>query len=161
MARRVHRGEKHDWKNDQSGDARSDAAGDSAGRRDDWSAVGTILGKTGTEMPNGVYRVGLPRTDSLDGVAIKSGLALGGWLAFRSHGGMAMVMGDLVLTANEVNPVIKTRPERHRDHRRGSGSVDVFQSDGGGYRPDAHVGTMSVARSMPAGMRVRRTRDAG
>jgi biotin operon repressor len=77
---------------------------------DDWSAVGTALGKTGTEIPGGVYRVGLPRTDlhvSLDGVAIKPSLALGGWLAFLDHGGMAMVMGDLVLTADEVNPVMK------------------------------------------------------
>jgi biotin operon repressor len=77
---------------------------------DDWSAVGTALGKTGTVMPGDVYRVGLPRNDlhvSLDGVEIKPSLALGGWLAFRSHGGMAMVMGDLVLTADEVNPVMK------------------------------------------------------
>jgi hypothetical protein len=81
---------------------------------DDWSAVGTALGKTGTEMPGGIYRVGLPRTDlhvSLDGVAIKPSLALGGWLAFRSHGSMAMVMGDLVLTADEVNPVMKKLAE--------------------------------------------------
>jgi len=81
---------------------------------DDWNAVGTALGKTGTEMPGGVYRVGLPRTDlhvTVDGVAIKPGLALGGWLAFRSHGDKAMVMGDLVLTAEEINPVMKKLAE--------------------------------------------------
>jgi hypothetical protein len=81
---------------------------------DDWNAVGAALGKTGTEMPDGVYRVGLPRTDlhvALDGVEIKPSLALGSWLAFRSYGGMAMVMGDLVLTGDEVNPVMKKLAE--------------------------------------------------
>jgi hypothetical protein len=81
---------------------------------DDWSAVGAALGKTGTEMPGGVYRVGLPRTDlhvTVDGVAIKPGFALGGWLAFRNHGGTAMVMGDLVLTGDEINPVMKKLAE--------------------------------------------------
>jgi hypothetical protein len=81
---------------------------------DDWSAVGAALGKTGTDMPDGVYRVGLPRTDlhvTVDGVAIKPGFALGGWLAFRNHGGTAMVMGDLVLTGDEINPVMKKLAE--------------------------------------------------
>jgi biotin operon repressor len=81
---------------------------------DDWNAVGTALGKAGSEMPGGAYRVGLPRTDlhvTVDGVAIKAGFALGGWLAFRNHGGMAMVMGDLVLTDDEVNPVMKKLAE--------------------------------------------------
>jgi hypothetical protein len=76
---------------------------------DQWSEVGKALGKTGTEMPGGVYRVGLPRSDlhvSVDGVAIKTSLALGSWLAFRSHGQASMVMGDLVLTADEINPVM-------------------------------------------------------
>src|SRR5436309_358871 len=52
--------------------------------------VGDALGKAGTEMPGGVYRVGLPRTDlhvKLDGVDIKPGLALGSWLAFKEMGG--------------------------------------------------------------------------
>jgi hypothetical protein len=81
---------------------------------DDWTAVGAALGKTGTVMQGDVYRVGLPRTDlhvTLDGVEIKPTLALGGWLAFRSHGGVAMVMGDLVLTGDEVNPVMKKLAE--------------------------------------------------
>ena len=57
----------------------------------------------------GVYRVGLPRTDikaTLDGVELKPGFALGGWLAFEKMGNNAMVMGDLVLTEDEVNPVM-------------------------------------------------------
>src|SRR5215203_6761615 len=73
--------------------------------------VATGLGKQGSEMPGGVYRVGLPRTDlkvTLDGVEIKPGLALGSWLAFKQMGQEVMVMGDLVLTGDEVNPVMKT-----------------------------------------------------
>lgn len=76
----------------------------------DWSAVGQALGKSGTELPGGVYRVALPRSDlkvTLDGVAIKPALALGSWLAFQPMGEDAMVMGDLVLTQDEVNPVMK------------------------------------------------------
>jgi hypothetical protein len=71
--------------------------------------IATGLGKPGTEMPGGVYRVNLPRTDlkvTLDGVAIKPALALGSWLAFKPMGNEVMVMGDLVLTDAEVNPVM-------------------------------------------------------
>jgi biotin operon repressor len=80
----------------------------------DWSGVGKALGKSGSEMPGGVYRVGLPRSDlkvTLDGVAIKPGLALGGWLAFERMGNQAMVMGDVVLTQDEINPVMKKLEE--------------------------------------------------
>ena len=52
----------------------------------DWSKVAAALGKSGTEMPGGVYRVGLPRTDlhvTLDGVQLKPTFALGSWLAFE------------------------------------------------------------------------------
>ena len=71
--------------------------------------IASGLGKPGAEMPGGVYRVGLPRTDlevTLDGVAIKPALALGSWLAFKPMGNEVMVMGDLVLTGDEINPVL-------------------------------------------------------
>jgi hypothetical protein len=75
-----------------------------------WQArVAEALGKAGSEAPGGIYRVGLPRTDlkaTLDGVELKPGFALGGWLAFENMGNEGMVMGDLVLTENEVNPVM-------------------------------------------------------
>lgn len=74
--------------------------------------ISSGLGRAGADMPGGIYRVGLPRTDlkvTLDGVAIKPAFALGSWLAFREsgHGDTVMVMGDLVLTADEVNPVME------------------------------------------------------
>jgi hypothetical protein len=76
---------------------------------DDWARVGEALGKPGTVLPGGVYKVGLPRTDikaTLDGVELKPGFALGSWLAFTRMGKEGMVMGDLVLTMDEVNPVM-------------------------------------------------------
>ena len=45
-------------------------------------------------------------TVTLDGVTIKPGLALGGWIAFKPAHGGAMVMGDLVLLETEINPVM-------------------------------------------------------
>src|SRR6201982_3080348 len=76
----------------------------------DWQArVGEALGKSGAAAPGGIYRVGLPRTDlkvTLDGVGLKPGFALGSWLAFEKTGEDGMVMGDLVLTMDEVAPVM-------------------------------------------------------
>jgi Domain of Unknown Function (DUF1259) len=75
----------------------------------DWDQVAQALGKSGSEMPGDVYRVGLPRSDlkvTLDGVELKPALALGSWLAFEKVGDQAMVMGDLVLIEEEVAPVM-------------------------------------------------------
>jgi hypothetical protein len=74
----------------------------------DWSVVDTILIRTGA-VSGDVHRYGLPRSDlnvSLDGVAIKPGFALGGWVAFEPMGDKAMMMGDLVLPESEINPVM-------------------------------------------------------
>src|SRR5262250_2826788 len=77
---------------------------------DDWQTqVGEALGKTGATAAGGVYRVGMPRTDlkvTLDGVELKAGFALGSWLAFEKMGDQGVVMGDLVLTMDEVAPVM-------------------------------------------------------
>lgn len=79
--------------------------------RPDWRhLVASVLGKPGIEMPGGVYRVALPRTDlrvTVDGVAIRPGFALGSWLGFHEHGGRLMVMGDLVLLESELAPVMR------------------------------------------------------
>ncbi|MGZ5917302.1 MAG: DUF1259 domain-containing protein [Methyloceanibacter sp.] len=66
----------------------------------DWTKVDAALGKTAL-VQGGVHRYGIPRTDlqvTLDGVAIKPALALGGWLGFEPVQDGAVVMGDLVLT---------------------------------------------------------------
>ena len=76
-------------------------------------AIAAAIGRPGTEMPGGVYRVGLPRSDlhvTLNGVALRPALALGSWVAFRrtGRGNDVMAMGDLVLTDEEV-PAVMTR----------------------------------------------------
>jgi hypothetical protein len=76
----------------------------------DWNQVAHALGKSGAVQAGGVYRVGFPRTDltvNLDRVTLRPGFALGGWVAFAPMGAEAMVMGDLVLTQDEVNPVMR------------------------------------------------------
>jgi uncharacterized protein DUF1259 len=75
----------------------------------DWSAVDKAIGRSGQEQAGGVHRYNFPRSDlkvTLDGVAIKPALALGSWAAFLPDGDQTMVMGDLVLTHQEVNPVL-------------------------------------------------------
>lgn len=74
-----------------------------------WPSVDQALGRTGVVQAGEVHRYGFPRSDLhvlLDGVPIKPALALGSWLAFQDMGDHAEVMGDLVLTQPEVNPVL-------------------------------------------------------
>jgi hypothetical protein len=74
----------------------------------DWQKVDDAMGRK-PAVSEDVHRYGFPRTDlavTLDGVAIKPSLALGGWVAFKPAHGGAMVMGDLVLLESEINPVM-------------------------------------------------------
>src|SRR5215217_7359162 len=74
----------------------------------DWKKVDEALGRTAA-VSGDVHRYGFPRSDlqvTLDGVTIRPGLALGGWVAFKPVQGGAMVMGDLVLVETEINPVM-------------------------------------------------------
>jgi len=74
----------------------------------DWQKVDDAFGRKAA-VSGEVHRYGFPRTDltvTLDGVAIKPALALGGWVAFKPMHGDAMVMGDLVLLETEINPVM-------------------------------------------------------
>ena len=79
------------------------------GATQDWSKVDQALGRTGASLPGDVHRYGFPRSDlhvTLDGVTLLPAFALGGWLAFKPDGDGAMVMGDLVLTEDEINRVM-------------------------------------------------------
>jgi hypothetical protein len=74
----------------------------------DWQQVDDAFGRKAA-VSGDVHRYGFPRSDlsvTLDGVAIKPSLALGGWVAFKPAHGAAMVMGDLVLLESEINPVM-------------------------------------------------------
>ena len=75
------------------------------------AAVDAVLGRHGAMNPDNVYKFAFPRSDlhvTVDGVALAPALALGSWVAFKPvRPGTAMVMGDLVLGAREVEPVMK------------------------------------------------------
>ncbi len=73
-----------------------------------WATVAQALGRAGEER-DGVYRVAFPRSDlrvKVGSVSVRAGLALTSWAAFQKHSQGAMVMGDLVLAAAEVAPVV-------------------------------------------------------
>ena len=74
----------------------------------DWQQIDATLGRK-PAVSGDVHRYGFPRTDlsvTLDGVAIKPTLALGGWVAFKPAHGGAMIMGDIVLLETEINSVM-------------------------------------------------------
>src|ERR1044072_5546003 len=74
-----------------------------------WKDVDAAMGRPGQMQAGNVIKFAMPRKDlhvSLDGVQIKPGLALGSWAAFKKVEGGAMVMGDLVLTEDELEPVM-------------------------------------------------------
>ena len=75
----------------------------------EYKALMTALGKTG-DFKDGVLKVNIPRNDLK--VTIKqrpapTPLGFGGWVALtKGDGGHEVMMGDLVLTEDEVNPVM-------------------------------------------------------
>jgi Domain of Unknown Function (DUF1259) len=80
----------------------------------DWKQVEEALGRPGQTQPGDVIKFSMPRKDlhvALKGVDIKPALALGSWVAFKRDGGAAMVMGDLVLTEDEVEAVMRKLQE--------------------------------------------------
>jgi Domain of Unknown Function (DUF1259) len=81
----------------------------------DWAAVDQALGRKGAQQPGGVMKYSFPRSDlqvTANGVQIKPALALGGWIAFKEMAGEAMMMGDLVLTEDEVGPVMRALQQK-------------------------------------------------
>lgn len=75
----------------------------------DYKAVLDTLGRTG-DFKDAVLKVNIPRNDlavTVAGVATPTPFGFGGWVALtRGDGGMDVMMGDLVLTQDEVNPVM-------------------------------------------------------
>src|SRR5712675_1944883 len=74
-----------------------------------YQAVLDTLGKKGDYKSN-VLKVNIPRSDltvTVDGVATPTPFGFGGWLAMtKGSGNMDVMMGDLVLLEDEVNPVM-------------------------------------------------------
>jgi hypothetical protein len=80
-----------------------------SGTEEQWKPVEAALGRSGQMQPGDVFKFSMPRKDLTvvkGGVKIAPGLALGSWAAFKKTGDKAMVMGDLVLTEDEVEPVM-------------------------------------------------------
>jgi uncharacterized protein DUF1259 len=76
----------------------------------DWKDTDATMGRPGQDQPDGTHKYALPRGDmsvTVNGVQVKPGLALGSWVAFKHHGKMDVVMGDLVLAEDEVGPVMQ------------------------------------------------------
>jgi hypothetical protein len=67
------------------------------------------LGKQG-DFKDNVLKINIPRNDlkvTIDGIATPTPFGFGGWLAMtKATGGMDVMMGDLVLLEDEVNPVM-------------------------------------------------------
>ncbi len=75
----------------------------------DYKKVLDILGRSG-DYKAGVLKVNVPRNDlhvNVKGMELPTAFGFGGWVAFsKGTGGMDVVMGDLVLQEDEVNPVM-------------------------------------------------------
>lgn len=73
-----------------------------------WDAVGKILKTSGT-LTGGYYRYGWLRRDitlKIGDVTVAPALTLGAWAGFAGETDAATVMGDLVLSPDEVKPVL-------------------------------------------------------
>jgi hypothetical protein len=73
----------------------------------DTQKIAQITGMKGTAK-NGEYKITVPQNDLnvvVDGFKIIPPMGLGSWAAFTPCGDTAMVMGDIIVTENDLKPV--------------------------------------------------------
>jgi len=73
----------------------------------DTSVIERVMGMKG-KFNNGEYKVTIPQNDlsiEVDGFRIIPAMGLGTWIDFAPSSDGAMIMGDLVLTENDLKPV--------------------------------------------------------
>jgi uncharacterized protein DUF1259 len=84
----------------------------------DYEGVLKTLGKQGDFKAN-VLKINIPRNDlkvTIDGASTPTPFGFGGWLAMtKGNGGNDVLMGDLVLLEDEVNPVMSALIENGFD----------------------------------------------
>jgi len=69
--------------------------------------IESVTGMKGKEQ-NGEYKITVPQNDlkvEVDGFKIIPAMGLGAWAAFTPSKDGAMVMGDMILTENDLKPV--------------------------------------------------------
>ncbi len=121
-----------------------------------------------------VLKVGIPRNDlsvRVAGVSTPTSFGFGGWVAFtRGDGGMDVMMGDLVLLQEEVNPVMSAllgnglevtalhnhffweEPRIFYMHVHGhGGALELARKVKPALDLIGHVGSAAVASGPPAG----------
>jgi Domain of Unknown Function (DUF1259) len=81
----------------------------------DTARIEQLTGAKGKlDRASGVFKVSVPRSDlslTVGGVKLTPPSGLTSWAAFEPAGAGVMVMGDLVLTEDQVNPVMSTALE--------------------------------------------------
>ena len=84
----------------------------------EYKGVVDTLARQG-DFKDNVLKVNIPRSDlkvTVNGVATPTPFGFGGWVALtKGTGGMEVLMGDLVLTQDEVNPVMSALLEQGLD----------------------------------------------
>lgn len=72
----------------------------------DAGALDKILGHK-SDMQNGVVKYTIGREGKMHGVKISGSMGLTTWAAFSGSDDLAVVAGDFIMTANEVQPVLR------------------------------------------------------
>src|SRR5262250_3561884 len=76
----------------------------------DTARIEELTGAKGAfNAKEGVFKVSVPRTDlsvTTAGVKMTPPMGLTSWAAFKRDGSRTMVMGDMVLTEDQVNPAM-------------------------------------------------------